>query len=474
MEWTPATTVLTLGSTPITPAMRRLLLLTAVCALLCAPAAASAATTWTIKGAGFGHGIGMSQYGAYGQARVGRNYQQILGHYYSGTVVSMTRPRTIRVLLQASVPRVSFSGATQIGNRRLSAAKTYVAKPGGGGIVVRDSRGKLAGRFTTAPVSVSGAAGYTFLNGSPYRGAIELRPGTAGGVTAVNALGLDAYVQGVVPGEMPSNWAPEALKAQAVAARTYALTTDAGGAVFDQFADTRSQVYKGMSAEVGSTNAAVRATANQVVTYNRQLVTTYFFSTSGGRTEDVQNVFYGALSAPYLKSVSDPYDGIAPRHRWTFGPYSRKQIGARFHGLCRGSFGALKVRQRGVSPRIVSADVHCSRGVVRTTGAQLRSTLGLYDSWFSIVRVDSSATQRSGSLGAALARIFSPRSVSGRVGPTPRAGSPVTVERRVGRRWRRAASGRTSANGAYDVPVGRPGSYRVRVSGATGPVLSVR
>ena len=89
--------------------------MTALCALLCAPAAASGAARFEIRGAGWGHGIGMSQYGAYGQAQQGRNYQQILEHYYRGTIVSMSQQRSIRVLLQASRSPVSFTGATRAG-----------------------------------------------------------------------------------------------------------------------------------------------------------------------------------------------------------------------------------------------------------------------------------------------------------------------------------------------------------------------
>src|SRR5437763_1544137 len=186
------------------PPMRRLALLTATLACLLAGASpAWAGTTWIVRGAGFGHGIGMSQYGALGGA---------------GT----------------------------------------------------------------------------------YRGLLELRPGGSS-LTVVNVVGLDAYVQGVVPGEMVASWPAEALKAQAVAARSYALATDAGGAVFDQYADTRSQVYGGMNSETPASNAAVRATAGQVATYGGQVATTYFFSTSGGKTENVENVFYGATPEPYLK-----------------------------------------------------------------------------------------------------------------------------------------------------------------------------
>src|SRR6059036_3959306 len=105
--------------------MRRILAVT-VLTLVCAPASALAATSWWIKGAGWGHGIGMSQYGAQGQAQVGRNYQQILASYYTGTVVSFSQQRTIRVLLLASRPRATISGVTQLGDRTLQPDKTYV------------------------------------------------------------------------------------------------------------------------------------------------------------------------------------------------------------------------------------------------------------------------------------------------------------------------------------------------------------
>src|SRR3954451_16578290 len=100
----------TLGLDSLTPPMRRALPLTALCALLWVPAAADAKVRFWIKGAGFGHGVGMSQYGAYGMAKIGRNYQQILAHYYRGTVVSLTPQHSIRVMLQAA-RQVSFSGA---------------------------------------------------------------------------------------------------------------------------------------------------------------------------------------------------------------------------------------------------------------------------------------------------------------------------------------------------------------------------
>jgi stage II sporulation protein D len=371
--------------------MRRTLAATSAIAVLCAPAAADAATRYVIKGAGFGHGVGMSQYGAWGLAKQGQNYQQILGHYYTGTVVSLTEPRSIKVLLQQAQARVTFSGATGAGGKRLNPSATYSATQRGYGVTIRTASGKAV-KKSSAPVRVTSSNGYVRLGGTSmngitsgrYRGALKLYGDS--GVTAVNVLGLNPYVQGVVPGEMPSSWHAEALKAQAVAARTYALTSDRGGSVFDVYPTTQSQVYNGMDGEAASTNAAVRATKDQIVTYDGQPVTTYFFSTSGGKTEDVENVF-GGEKVPYLRGVDDPYDNISPRHRWRLGPYTRAGITARFGRLCSGSFKTLKVRKRGFSPRIVSADVVCSGGTTRVSGSVLRGTLGLYDSWFKVVRV---------------------------------------------------------------------------------------
>ena len=115
-----------------------------------------------------------------------------------------------------------------------------------------------------------------------FRGALEFRP-SGGRLLVINALDLDSYVRGVVAAESPASWPQEALRAQAVAARTYAITTNAGGGQgFTQWADTRSQVYNGVSAETATTDAAVAGTARQVVTYLGEPITTYFFSTSGG------------------------------------------------------------------------------------------------------------------------------------------------------------------------------------------------
>jgi stage II sporulation protein D len=452
-----------------------------VVALLALPASAGAATRWVVKGGGWGHGIGMSQYGAYGMAQQGSSYREILAHYYTGTDVSKADTQTIRVLLQQNRDRVTFTGASRAGDNDLTPSKTYVARVSGGGVQLRDNKGKKVGSFA-APLTVESANGFrlggTAINGvtdGSYHGGLELRPAGGGGLTVVNAVSLDSYVQGVVPGEMPSGWHPEALKAQAVAARSYALTTDAGGAVFDQYPDTRSQVYRGVVAEQSSTNAAVRATAGEVVKYQGKIAVTYFFSTSGGHTENVENVFYNAAPSPYLKGVDDPTDKIAPRHRWTF-TYTQATLQAKLRPYLSGKLKAVKVRKRGTSPRIVAADVVGSKGTRRVTGTNLRQALGVYDNWMSFKRVTTDATRATSPKQAGLAALVfgGGRGVVGSVDPAPR-GTKLFVEVRDRHgRWHRAATGTVGTGGRYRVALKRPGTYRVKTGGAAGPAVAVR
>ncbi|MHB8492065.1 MAG: SpoIID/LytB domain-containing protein [Solirubrobacteraceae bacterium] len=190
---------------------------------------------------------------------------------------------------------------------------------------------------------------------------------------------LERYVRGVVSAEMPASWPMAALEAQAVASRTYALTDHAGGARFDVYADTRSQVYAGAAAETPSTNAAVRATAGQVVTYGGKSAITYFFASSGGMTENVQDGFPGAEAQPWLRGVPDPYDG-GPLHRWTTR-MSFAQVATRLAGLVRGRFQGIEVLKRGFSPRVVSANVLGSQGSSEVSGPELEARLGLDSSW---------------------------------------------------------------------------------------------
>jgi SpoIID/LytB domain protein len=197
----------------------------------------------------------------------------------------------------------------------------------------------------------------------------------------VRLLPLETYVRGVVSAEMPASWPAAALEAQAVASRTYALTAHAGGSRFDVYADSRSQVYRGVAAETPQTDAAVAATAGQIVTYGGRPAITYFFASSGGATENVENAFPGSAPEPWLRGVADPYER-GPLHRWHLA-LSFAAAGARLGGLVRGSFRGIEVLRRGVSPRILSAYVLGSAGRTLVSGAELAARLGLYDTWAS-------------------------------------------------------------------------------------------
>jgi stage II sporulation protein D len=259
---------------------------------------ARAAPTLVIDGAGYGHGVGMSQEGALGYAQHGYSYAAILAHYYTGTTLGSVPTNTkVKVLLQGKVRR----------------------------------------------------------------------------------LPLEAYVRGVVGAEMPTTWPLAALEAQAVASRTYAITDHAGGARFDVYADTRSQVYLGDRAQTAQTNAAVAATAGKIVTYAGQPAITYFFASSGGATESVENGFLGAAPEPWLRGVADPFDQ-GPQHRWSVS-MSFAAASARLRGLVRGAFRGIEVLRRGYSPRILAAYVLGSAGRTQVTGPELANRLELYDDW---------------------------------------------------------------------------------------------
>ena len=476
-------------------------LLIAVLGLLVVASGASAATRLVIRGAGYGHGVGMSQWGAYGYATHGADSATILAHYYTGTSLGrLPESTTVGVLLGTGRGRVAFSGARVAGGRALDPGKTYAVVPNGvGGTLLKTSAGKTLGK-TSGAVRVAPAAGGAIkllgrsgdgLTDALYRGALDLAP-SAVGLDVINTVGLEDYVRGVVAAESPSSWPAAALQAQAVAARTYAITSDAGSATdgYTQYADTRSQVYHGVAAETPSTDAAVAATRLEVVTYAGKPVTTFFFSSSGGQTEDVENSFLGSPPRPWLKSVKDPYDTAAPRHRWGPLNFSRDQAAAKLGGLLKGSFRSIDVVARGVSPRVVRADVVGSRGTTRVTGPTLRARFGLFDTWASFTTIGSHAGHttkpappsppRTGDPGtggaqAGTARVAR-RVLVGSITPAP-AGRWVKVQRDRGGLlgdWVTVAWTQTERGGAYRATLPGPGTYRVVYDGAGGPEVVSR
>ena len=199
----------------------------------------------------------------------------------------------------------------------------------------------------------------------------------AGG--AVKKLPLETYVRGVVSAEVSSGWPLAALEAQAVASRTYALTAHAGGSKFDVYADARSQVYRGVAAQTPQTDAAVADTARQIVTYQGRPAITYFFASSGGRTENVENSFLGSEPEPWLRGVVDQYEK-GDQHTWS-RTITFAAAAARLRGLVHGSFKGIEVLKRGFSPRILSANVLGSGGQTAISGPELAARLGLFSAW---------------------------------------------------------------------------------------------
>lgn len=351
------------------------------------PLSASASVRWIVHGRGFGHGVGMSAYGAYGYALHGKGYRFILGHYYSGTSLgTLQGTRVVRVLLGIEDGDVGFSGATSACGRRLDPRRSYQAHRVGDTVKLRSSGGRpLAGCGRT--LRAAGAGTVTIAGYGTYRGALETVPteSQAGSLNVVNALSVDNYVKGVIPNESPPSWPLAELEAQAVASRSFALTAGVGGNGFDLYSDTRSQVYKGLESEYASSDEAADQTRGQVLTYNGKIAETLFSACSGGHTESIQNVF-GGPAVPYLQGVPDPYDYYCPLHRWTL-EFSGPEISAKL-GV-QGRLKQVVVTKRGVTPRIISARLIGTAGTSTVTGTDLESALGGYDTWMTFQKVVS-------------------------------------------------------------------------------------
>jgi stage II sporulation protein D len=373
----------------------RTILLAVVLVALASPAVASArfensaahvaakARKWVVKGAGFGHGVGMSQYGAYGYAKHGFSYDQILTHYYTGTTLGTTADRSVRVLLRDGARSVSFSGAGSACGAGLSPKKGYVAKRKGSGVVVRNKKGRRIARCGAA-MTAAGSPTVRVAGKGIYRGSLEVRA-SGSSLQAINVVEIEDYVRGVVAKESPASWPIQALKAQAVAVRSYALSTGIRGGTFDLYDDTRSQAYGGVGAETAKTDQAVAATHLQVVMFGSKIAQTFFFSTSGGHTEnnEFSSLGFGQPPVPYLRGVDDPFEADAgsPYEHWKRKfSIGRMNSALRSIGL-RGKLKNVVVTQRGTSPRIVRANLVGTGGTATVDGPDLRSALGLPDTW---------------------------------------------------------------------------------------------
>lgn len=413
------------------------LLIAALLPAILVPASASAAEpVFVLTGRGWGHGIGMSQWGAQGFALKSSNHEAILKHYYRGIAFgSITNPRIRVALDKYDVPKTSWQLRAYDGPLRVessSAAKDlskgviYTFMPyGSKGVQVKQGSSVVA-TFAVGPVDawskISATSKGLIEAVSPtgswdrpnivYRGQMRVRVDSSDSskVHLYNWLYMEEYLKGVVPRESPASWHIEALKAQAVAARSYAYRSLAPSALFDVYPTTADQVYGGYGRNVSGaiepyeaqrTNDAVTATMNKVVKYGSEVVMTYFFSTSGGHTENIENVWGNAVPKPYYRGVEDPHedDAGASRHiwadTWSFTASQLRQKLINGGVPVPGTIKDVVVTRRGVSGRVTQIVLKGAAGDDKTlnlkdaaTGknyvSRFKSALGLYDTWIYV------------------------------------------------------------------------------------------
>ncbi|HEY7398365.1 MAG TPA: SpoIID/LytB domain-containing protein [Gaiellaceae bacterium] len=414
----------------------------------------AAAEVLAVSGHGWGHGLGMSQWGAYGYALHGYSAARILAHYYPGTTLGPASTRTVRVLL-ARGKRLSLGSAGAWTAVDATGAKVALDA----GTVDLTPSSRLQGHAVTLPVTLSSAAPIA-LGGKPYRGRIVVAPdGKA--LEAIDVVALESYVKGVVPAEMPSDWPAAALQAQAVAARSYALANLVQGRAFDLYDDVRSQVYGGIDAESPSSSAAVDATKGQVALYGGKVADTLFFSTSGGRTASAAELLGSPV--PYLVSVPDPYDTLSPFHDWGPVLFDVQSVAKKLKLTppVSGVQVAAGPSGRAQTVTVVGAgDAEAS-----FTGAQVRAVLGLRSTWFS-PSLYSLAPQRAAvTYGGTVALTGFVQGASG-----------VALEAKpYGRDWASAGTVTLRSDGSFEVPVSPKlrTSYRLSAGAVRAGLASV-
>ena len=426
---------------------RQTVLTSIVLALLLSGAApASAATTVIITGGGWGHGIGMSQYGAYGRAKRGDGAQKILEHYYSGARVTEKNMPKVRVgLLQTrSSIRLSPRKATDDGGRiffkekgvpgeivRGGPGATFRVEPSGtggmriykNGNLVRNDGRRVFGSPAN-PVFVryakQGSMVHVDDKNIAYRyGHLEIgsyQSGSCGSgfcLRLVLKLTMQNYLYGL--GEVPSSWPDASLKSQAIAGRTYAFEKirrlgqhrdPCDCAVYDSVID---QAYIGDGKRTGSGSywddwkGAVNSTKGEVILHNGDPIQALYSSSSGGHTENNENV-WGGTPLPYLRGVPDNPDAVSvnPNHKWRV-----EMSWTRFEDEFQASYNIGELQRfrimdpLGVSGRVTvvkskdrgGVKIVGSRNTYRDSGWDIRSVLSLKDSLFR-VRYETSTNRR--------------------------------------------------------------------------------
>ena len=395
---------------------------------------------FTITGRGWGHGIGMSQWGAYGLARQGKGYKDILRHYYTGIGFARVKNKAVRVLLRKGLGTVRITCADRYtvdggsGTFTIPAGTTAsVTRSGSGCRVVAGSFSRTFGSTVTfAPTRAQLDVRTETDLGQTGRHRGRIRVSTSGSSLAmVNIVALESYLRAVVPHEVSPSWPAAALRAQACAARAYAESARRSSTgQWDLYCDVRSQAYGGVAWESARTSAAVSATTGVVPVYGGRPIQAFYFSCSGGRTENIEDAWQTS-ALPYLKSVKDPYDAVAPLHTW--GPLRRTsaQLERALAGGVKGSLRAIYRVEAGASPRIVKAAIIGSDGTKYLHGSTLRTRLGLNSAWATVRSLSIRPSAAENVVAASGESI----TLSGCIYPALASGARVTLRSGAGGAW---------------------------------------
>ncbi len=428
------------------------------------PAMVWSPATLVFSGHGWGHGVGLSQYGAYGYAQHGYTYDQMIAHYYPGTELSSAPSKTIRVLLKSGASRLTISSSAPFsltdasGNSYdlpgLSLELTPSLKVGLG-----DGNGETA---LSGPLTIRAGTSLGFA-GRTYRGTFRVSV-VDGKLRLVNLVGLERYLYGVVPSESPHDWPAEALKAQAVVARSYALASLKPGSDFDVYSDVRSQVYYGISHEFPESTQAVKDTNGEVVLYKGEVARTFFFSTSGGRTSSITDAWPKAKPEPYLISVDDPYDDTSPYHNWGPVTFSSRTLAKSLH--VNGPISDLTTTRNG-SKRVATATITGAGDATwQVSGDAVKQALELRSSWFTptvlALRYPSKAVASGGVVR-----------LSGRA---RNAKSPALETRVTGGAWQKLRDVTPDSSGLFKAKI-RPtvtAFYRIVATDAIGAPVRIK
>jgi SpoIID/LytB domain protein len=366
------------------------------------PAFAGAEVYIKIKGRGFGHGVGMCQYGANGLANSGKNYKDILKYYFKSITVSTYAEAipTVRVLLkEISSGYLEIKGTPSITIINEASGGTVITgftgkirlKAGTSGVVVEK---EVSGSFVqvgvyTGPLRISAPASgnwyLSFFDGKEYqyKGYFKaVYNSTKKTVLLINYIDLENYVYGIA--EMPSSWNMEALKAQAVAARTYAYIRKGSSGTYDLFDDQNSQVYVGLN-KINEPTYGLRwkqacdGTYKEISYYDGKPAHVYYHSTCGGHTEDSEDVWSTAY--PEARGVPCTYCSSSPYYQWET-TITLSQLRNAFSDQ---SISYAQVVERIENRRVKTVRLYRTNGTYTDVyGSTFRSKLGLRSTWFFI------------------------------------------------------------------------------------------